>query len=102
LWGGLVLALSRSSLGALLVGLGVLAALRWKPTRALVAAVVVVALGAAAVAWSAAALGCSAIVRCGATAQARSSPNTALTTQRPTPRWPPRTRSRSRSPPNRD
>jgi putative inorganic carbon (hco3(-)) transporter len=52
LWGGLVLTLSRSSLGALLVGLGVLAALRWKPTRALVVALVVVALGAAAVAIS--------------------------------------------------
>jgi O-antigen ligase len=52
LWCGLVLTLSRSSLGALLVGLGVLAAMRWKPTRALVVAVVVVALGAAAVAIS--------------------------------------------------
>lgn len=52
LWGGLVLTLSRSSLGALLLGLGVLAALRWKPTRALVVAVVVVALGGAAVAIS--------------------------------------------------
>ena len=30
LWVGLVLTLSRSSLGALLVGLGVLAALRWR------------------------------------------------------------------------
>ena len=52
LWACLVLTLSRSSLGALLVGLGVLAALRWKPSRALVAAVVVIALGAAAVALS--------------------------------------------------
>jgi putative inorganic carbon (hco3(-)) transporter len=52
LWGGLVLTLSRSSLGALLVGLGVLAAMRWKPARALVVAVVVVALGGAAVAIS--------------------------------------------------
>jgi putative inorganic carbon (HCO3(-)) transporter len=52
LWGGLVLTLSRSSLGALLVGLGVLAALRWKPARALVVAVVVVVLGGAAVAIS--------------------------------------------------
>ncbi len=49
LWAGLVLTLSRSSLGALLVGMGVLAALRWKPGRALVIAVVVVLLGAAAV-----------------------------------------------------
>ncbi len=52
LWVGLLLTLSRSSLGALLVGLGVLAALRFKPSRALVAAVVVIALGAAAVAVS--------------------------------------------------
>jgi putative inorganic carbon (hco3(-)) transporter len=52
LWSSLVLTLSRSSLGALLVGLAVLAALRWKPGRALVVAVVVVALGALAVAVS--------------------------------------------------
>jgi putative inorganic carbon (HCO3(-)) transporter len=52
LWSCLVLTLSRSSLGALLVGLAVLAALRWKPGRALVVAVVVVALGALAVAVS--------------------------------------------------
>jgi O-antigen ligase len=52
LWAGLVLTLSRSSLGALLVGLAVLAALRWKPSRALVVAVVVVGIGAAAVALS--------------------------------------------------
>jgi O-antigen ligase len=50
LWAGLVLTLSRSSLAALLVGLAALAALRWKPGRALVVAVVVVALGAIAVA----------------------------------------------------
>jgi putative inorganic carbon (HCO3(-)) transporter len=52
LWAGLLLTLSRSSLGALLVGLGVLAALRWRPSRALVVAVVVLALGAATVALS--------------------------------------------------
>ena len=52
LWGGLVLTLSRSSLGALLVGLATLAAVRWNASRAIVAAVVVVALGAAAVAIS--------------------------------------------------
>jgi len=52
LWAGLVLTLSRSSLAALLVGLGALAALRWRPGRALVVAVVVVALGAIAVAVS--------------------------------------------------
>ena len=45
LWACLVLTLSRSSLGALLVGMAVLAALRWKPSRALVVAVVVVAIG---------------------------------------------------------
>jgi putative inorganic carbon (HCO3(-)) transporter len=49
LWAGLVLTLSRSSLGALLVGLAVLAALRWKPSRALVVAAAVIALGAIAV-----------------------------------------------------
>jgi O-antigen ligase len=52
LWAGLVLTLSRSSLGALLVGLAVLAALRWRPGRALVVAIVVIALGAAAIAIS--------------------------------------------------
>jgi putative inorganic carbon (hco3(-)) transporter len=50
LWACLVLTLSRSSLGALLVGLAVLAALRYKPSRALVVAVVVVGIGAAAIA----------------------------------------------------
>jgi putative inorganic carbon (HCO3(-)) transporter len=49
LWAGLVLTLSRSSLGALLVGLAVLAAMRWRPSRAVVAAVAVIALGAVAV-----------------------------------------------------
>ena len=52
LWACLVLTLWRSSLAALLVGLAVLAALRWKPGRALVVAVVVIALGALAVAAS--------------------------------------------------
>ena len=52
LWAGLVLTLSRSSLGALLVGLGALAAQRWKVSRAVVVAVAVIALGAAAVALS--------------------------------------------------
>jgi putative inorganic carbon (hco3(-)) transporter len=52
LWACLVLTLSRSSLGALLVGLAVLAALRWKPSRALVVAVVVIGLGALAIAAS--------------------------------------------------
>ncbi len=50
LWAGLVLTLSRSSLGALLVGLGVLVGVRYKPSRALVVAVVVIALGGLAVA----------------------------------------------------
>lgn len=52
LWACLVLTLSRSSLGALLVGMAVLAALRWRPSRALVAATAVIALGAVAVAAS--------------------------------------------------
>jgi putative inorganic carbon (HCO3(-)) transporter len=52
LWAGLLPTLSRSSLGALLVGLGVLAALRWRPSRALLVAVVVLVLGGAAVALS--------------------------------------------------
>ncbi len=52
LWACLVLTLSRSSLGALLVGLAVLAALRYRPSRALVVAVVVIAVGASAIAAS--------------------------------------------------
>jgi putative inorganic carbon (hco3(-)) transporter len=50
LWGGLVLTLSRSSLGALLVGLATLAALRWRASRTLLVAVAVLAAGAAVVA----------------------------------------------------
>lgn len=49
LWAALVLTLSRSSLGALLVGLAVLAALRWRPSRTLWIAAGVVAIGLAAV-----------------------------------------------------
>jgi O-antigen ligase len=49
LWGGLVLTLSQSSLGALLVGLGTLAALRWGTRRTLVPGAAVVAIGLAAV-----------------------------------------------------
>jgi putative inorganic carbon (hco3(-)) transporter len=49
LWGGLVLTLSQSSLGALLVGLATLAVLRWGAKRVLLPAVAVVALVAAAV-----------------------------------------------------
>ena len=52
LWGALVLTLSRSSQGALLVGLGALASLRWRVSRSLLGAVVVIAIGAAAVAIS--------------------------------------------------
>jgi O-antigen ligase len=52
LWGGLVLTLSRSSLGALLVGLGALAAVRWKVGRAVLAAATVVGVAAAAIAIS--------------------------------------------------
>jgi O-antigen ligase len=50
LWAGLVLTLSRSSLAALLVGLGVLAALRWKSWPVVAVGAVVVVVGAAAVA----------------------------------------------------
>ncbi len=50
IWACLVLTLSRSSLGALLLGLAVLAGLRWRPSRALVAVVVVIAAGGIAVA----------------------------------------------------
>jgi O-antigen ligase len=51
LWAGLVLTLSRSSLGALLVGLGVLGAMRWraKPIIALTAVVAVVGVVAVVV-----------------------------------------------------
>jgi putative inorganic carbon (hco3(-)) transporter len=52
LWAALVLTLSRSSLGALLVGLGTLAALRWRVGRAVFIAAGVVALAAAAIAIS--------------------------------------------------
>ncbi len=52
LWVCLVLTLSRSSLGALLVGLAVLAALRFRPSRALVVTLAVIAAGALAVAVS--------------------------------------------------
>ena len=49
MWVCLLLTLSRSSLGALLVGLAVLAALRWRVSRALVVAVAVIVAGALAV-----------------------------------------------------
>jgi O-antigen ligase len=49
LFGGLVLTLSQSSLGALLVGLVVLAALRWDPTWTAVAVACLVALAGSAV-----------------------------------------------------
>ena len=52
LWGGLVLTLSRSSLGALLVGLGILAAMRWKARPVLLATIAVIVIGAAALAIS--------------------------------------------------
>src|SRR5262249_51368187 len=52
LWVGLVLTLSRSSLAALLVGLATLAALRWKAWPVVAVAVVVIAIGGAAVAIS--------------------------------------------------
>ena len=50
LWGGLTLTLSRSSMGALLVGLAILAMIRWDPRRTLAAAAAVIALGVVAVA----------------------------------------------------
>jgi O-antigen ligase len=49
LWGALVLTLSRSSLAALLLGAGIVAALRWRVVRALPVAAAVVAIGVAAV-----------------------------------------------------
>jgi putative inorganic carbon (HCO3(-)) transporter len=52
LWGGLVLTLSRSSLGALLVGLGILGAMRWRARPVLLATVAVIVVGAAALAIS--------------------------------------------------
>ena len=52
LWAGLVLTLSRSSLGALLVGLGVLGVLRWRAKPILLSAAAVVVVGAIAVAIS--------------------------------------------------
>jgi putative inorganic carbon (hco3(-)) transporter len=52
MWVALVLSLSRSSLGALLAGLIILAAVRWRVSRAVVAGVVVVAAGAGALAIS--------------------------------------------------
>jgi O-antigen ligase len=52
LWAGLVLTLSRSSLGALLVGLAVLAAIRWKAWPVLAAAGTVIVVGLIALAVS--------------------------------------------------
>jgi O-antigen ligase len=52
LWAGLVLTLSRSSLAALLVGLGILGAMRWRARPILLAGVAVVVIGIAAVAIS--------------------------------------------------
>ena len=52
LWAALVLTLSRSSLAALLLGLGVLGAMRWQARPILLAGVAVVIVGIAAVAIS--------------------------------------------------
>jgi putative inorganic carbon (HCO3(-)) transporter len=52
LWAGLVLTLSRSSLGALLVGLGILGAMRWRARPILIGGAVVIAIGVAALAIS--------------------------------------------------
>jgi O-antigen ligase len=49
LWAALVLTLSRSSLAALLLGAGIVAALRWRVVRALPVAAGVVVIGVAAV-----------------------------------------------------
>jgi O-antigen ligase len=50
LWGALVISFSRSSMIALLVGLALLAAIRWRPEAPLIVGAVVVVLGIAAVA----------------------------------------------------
>jgi O-antigen ligase len=50
LWAALVLSFSRSSMIALLVGLALLAAIRWRPEAAIAVGAAVVVLGAAAVA----------------------------------------------------
>jgi putative inorganic carbon (hco3(-)) transporter len=50
LWVALVLSLSRSSMAGLLAALAVLAAIKWKPSRTLVAAAAVIVLGGATVA----------------------------------------------------
>jgi putative inorganic carbon (HCO3(-)) transporter len=52
LWGGLVLTLSRSSLAALLFGMAVLAALRWRVRPVVVGCAIVIVLGAGALAVS--------------------------------------------------
>jgi O-antigen ligase len=52
LWGALVVSFSRSSMIALLVGLALLGAMRWRPRAALVVGAVVAVVGAAAVATS--------------------------------------------------
>jgi O-Antigen ligase len=50
LWGGLIFTLSRSSLAALLLGMAVLAALRWRAKPVLILAAIVILAGAVAVA----------------------------------------------------
>jgi O-antigen ligase len=50
LWVALVLSLSRSSMAGLLAALALLAAIKWRPSRTLVAVVAVLVLGGAAVA----------------------------------------------------
>jgi O-antigen ligase len=52
LWAALVISFSRTSMVALLVGLALLAALRWRPWAALATGAAVVVIGAAAVAIS--------------------------------------------------
>jgi O-antigen ligase len=52
LWGCLVLTLSRSSIGALLVGLAIVGSLRWRSRPVLIAAAAVIVVGAVAIAAS--------------------------------------------------
>ncbi len=52
LWAGLVLTLSRSSLAALLVGLGVIGAMRWRARPILLGAVAILVIGVVALATS--------------------------------------------------
>jgi len=118
LWGCLIYTLSRSSLMALSLGMGVLAALRWKAKPVLYLAAVVVVLGAGALVThpktfglnqglngasdgratsSPAGSSCSATGRFRAGARDRSPPSTSESSPGPPARSPTPTTSRSRS-----